>query len=96
MELLQGTGSCRGVEVTKSRMSSFVRLAPDGAPVALATPELVFDPAFAALDEASRCPEKVLEVRSTSRSRYGSTDSDTQSQLNLRCNFGFNRLSSAK
>ncbi len=45
----------------KSRMSSFVRLAPDGAPVALATPELVLDPAFAALDEASRCPEKVLD-----------------------------------
>ena len=44
----------------KSRMSSFVRLAPDGAPVALATPELVLDPAFAALDEASRFPEKVL------------------------------------
>jgi hypothetical protein len=42
-------------------MSSFVRLAPDGAPVALATPELVLDPAFAALDEASRCPEKVLD-----------------------------------
>ncbi len=37
----------------KSRMSSFGRLAPDGAPVALTTPELVLDPAFAALDEAA-------------------------------------------
>ena len=34
-------------------MSSFVRLSPDGAPVALTTPELVLDPAFAALDEAA-------------------------------------------
>ena len=42
----------------KSRMSSFVRLAPDGAPVALATPELVLDPAFAALDEAAAVRKK--------------------------------------
>ena len=39
-------------------MSSFVRLAPDGAPVALATPELVLDPAFAALDDAAAVRKK--------------------------------------
>ena len=39
-------------------MSSFVRLAPDGAPVALTTPELVLDPAFAALDEAAAVRKK--------------------------------------
>ena len=38
----------------KSRMSSFVRLAPDGAPVALTTP----DPAFVALDEAAAVRKK--------------------------------------
>ena len=38
----------------KSRMSSFVRLAPDGAPVALTTP----DPAFVALDEAAAVVRK--------------------------------------
>ena len=41
-----------------SRMSSFARLAPDGAPVALTTPELVLDPAFAALDEAAAARKK--------------------------------------
>ena len=44
-----------------SRMSSFVRLAPDGAPVALTTPELVLDPAFAALDEAAAVRKKVQD-----------------------------------
>ena len=39
-------------------MSSFVRLSPDGAPVALTTPELVLDPAFAALDEAAAVRKK--------------------------------------
>ncbi len=43
----------------KSRMSSFVRLAPDGAPVALTTP----DPAFVALDEAAAVRKKFSTER---------------------------------
>ena len=38
----------------------------------------------------------IISVRSTSRSRYGVPEKNSRSELNLRCNCGFNRLSSAK
>ena len=49
-----------------------------------------------AASEQTRMACRRMAAGSTSRSRYGVPEKNSRSEVNLRCNCGFNRLSSAK